>query len=78
MEERLRPGLTARVEVTVYEGRDVVLVPRVAIRREGERSMVRVAGRGGVEWREVAVGRLGRAEAEIVEGLAEGEVVVVE
>ena len=51
MEERLRPGLTARVEVTVYEGRDVVLVPRVAIRREGERSMVRVGGRGGVEWR---------------------------
>lgn len=63
--------------IIVDEVRDVVKVPSAAIFRRGKADAVFLVERGTVSIREVQLGRRGRLESEVVQGLAEGDLVVV-
>jgi macrolide-specific efflux system membrane fusion protein len=73
----LRPEMTAYVTIYLETRDDVLAVPRGAIRRDGGRYVVRVLQDGVVEDREVRVGWRDEDFTEIVEGLTEGETVLV-
>jgi RND family efflux transporter MFP subunit len=68
----LRPEMTANVRIQL-ETRNVLAIPARAIRQEGGRNVVYVAGGGAAELRPIRVGWRDGPWAEIVEGLAEGE-----
>lgn len=70
-------GLSATVEVIHQEVSDALLVPVEALRDlgEGEYAVFVVGSDGKLRLREVKVGLVGEAFAEITDGLSEGEVV---
>jgi macrolide-specific efflux system membrane fusion protein len=74
----LRPEMTANVTLFLETREDVLAVPRRALRREGGRYVVRVRQDGLVEEREVRVGWRDDRFTEIVEGLEEGQTVLIE
>ena len=78
--ERLRPGMTCRIEIVVYANPRAVLVPVGAVRRRGGVDTVTVwhDETGSREERTVTAGETTLREVEIVSGLAAGEQVVVE
>lgn len=73
---KLRPGLFARVRLTVAERDNAVLVPEQAIVPQGEQLFVYVIEDGKAAIRPVRVGLRQNGRAEIVEGLQAGEVVI--
>ncbi|MDY7091540.1 MAG: efflux RND transporter periplasmic adaptor subunit [Acidobacteriota bacterium] len=79
---RLKPGMFARVSLATGEPqeRSVLVVPREAIQRDGEESIVFVSTNspGRFERRAVQVGDVAEALAEIVSGLEAGDEVVTE
>jgi cobalt-zinc-cadmium efflux system membrane fusion protein len=80
-ERRLKPGMFARVDLrsTETETHTALAVPRAAVQRDGEESIVFVRTTPGrFERREVVLGRVTGELVEIVSGLAAGEEVVVE
>ena len=75
IEQALRPGMSATVEILVEFLRDVVSVPLQAVQREGDVHYVwQVTDLGTVATR-VEVGRNSLTNVEIREGLHEGDVV---
>jgi HlyD family secretion protein len=76
--EGLRPNMTADAEVIVAERSDVLVVPEASVVREGDRAFVeRPTGRGDERTRvEVRLGLGNGADVEVVDGLAEGDVIV--
>jgi multidrug efflux pump subunit AcrA (membrane-fusion protein) len=72
-EKILRPGMTARVTVNLGEKEDAVLIPRDALLD----SYLFVVQDSTAERRDVVVGIVGDKNVEIVEGVSEGERVVV-
>lgn len=75
---RLMNNMTAQVFFVEGRARDVVTVPRSSLVGDGEVARVQVLSNGQPEWRTVKVGLSDRLRAEIREGLAAGEPVVVE
>jgi membrane fusion protein (multidrug efflux system) len=72
----LRPGMFARATfVTGHE--DILTIPRAAISEVGQLTTVRVVSQGGVELRQVALGRTFGNRVEILAGLNPGERVLV-
>lgn len=78
-EYRGRIGDAYRVEarIIVWEGKDVLKVPSGALSRRGKSQAVFVLGEGKAELRPIKVGHNNGLEAEILDGLAEGEQVVL-
>ena len=74
----LKPGMGASLEITTLEKQDVLLVPNRAVQTLGPRKIVKVWRNGGVEEVEVVTGLSNAEVTEIVEGLREGDVIVVE
>ncbi|HEX2165110.1 MAG TPA: efflux RND transporter periplasmic adaptor subunit, partial [Thermoanaerobaculia bacterium] len=78
---RLKPGMFATVEIAGSGGEEAapaLAVPRAAVQRDGEGSILFVrTGPGRFERREVEIGRLGDEHAEVLAGVAPGEEVVV-
>ena len=74
----LKPGMGASLEITTLEKRDVLLVPNRAVQTLGPRKIVKVWRNGRVEEVEVVTGLSNAEVTEIVKGLREGDVVVVE
>lgn len=75
----LYEGMTGEVTFVTKETRDVLYVSNRAIFREGTRSYVKVYNDGGqVIEKEVTTGFSDGVNVEIVEGLSEGEVVLIE
>jgi RND family efflux transporter MFP subunit len=72
--ERLIPGLTGEVSIVVGEHDNALIVPRRAL--FGNSLLVVKSGR--VQLRKVSVGYVGLNEAEILEGVEEGERVIVD
>ena len=72
---RLRPGMTARVEILVEERAKAVHVPLDAVFEREGRTIVWVAGRAGVEAREVVLGPSNANFVVVERGLAAGEIV---
>lgn len=74
---QLREGLTVTVSIIIQERNDVLLVPNQAITRQGLVSFVQVVENGVIEQRSVRTGLSDWQYTEIIEGLSEGEEVVV-
>ncbi|CAM3192301.1 membrane fusion protein, macrolide-specific efflux system [Paracoccus aminovorans] len=76
----LRTYMTAQVSILLGEARDVLTIPATALGRPGRDGgyTVRVLGAGGsAETREIRVGLNDKVVAEVAEGLAEGEQVIL-
>jgi HlyD family secretion protein len=71
----LMPDLTASLDVELVRTPGVLVVPRDAVRREGERAYVRVQRGSGFEERDVTVSGMSAHEAVIASGVDEGAVV---
>jgi membrane fusion protein, multidrug efflux system len=73
----LKSGMTARVSVETSLESEVLLVPSGALLREGERNLVYVDEDGIARQREILLGRRLGGRAEVLEGLEEGDIVVL-
>lgn len=71
----LRPGMSCKVKVTTYEKADAVKVPLSAVKSDepGVYHVFVQTADGGSEKRVVKVGQRTAQEAEVLEGLAEGD-----
>ncbi|WP_254276180.1 efflux RND transporter periplasmic adaptor subunit [Halomonas sp. 3H] len=76
--ERLKPGMYADVQLTTRPLQGVLYLPAEAVIRTGRQDRVILAlGEGRFQAREVQVGRRANGDLEIIEGLREGERVVL-
>lgn len=75
--DALRDGFRVELRIVVWHGGDVRIVPTGALFREGERWAAFVVEDERAVLREVEIGRRGGLEAEVLSGLAEGDVVVL-
>lgn len=74
---RLAHGYRVEVRIVLWQGADVLKLPLSALFRDDGRWAVFVEQDGRARLRRVELGRLSGLEAEIVDGLAEGERVVL-
>ncbi|WP_437185874.1 HlyD family efflux transporter periplasmic adaptor subunit [Planctomicrobium sp. SH668] len=74
---RLRPGLTTQVELLVDNRSNVLQVPMQAVVTIVDKQVSFVYGNGASEFRYVKVGQANDAYLEILEGLKEGEKIVL-
>jgi len=75
----LKVGMSAETDIVIAERNDVLLVPDRAITEDSEGNpMVKVVVNEQTEERQVVIGISDGFDTEIVSGLSEGEVVVVE
>lgn len=74
---RLRPGLLAQVRAVESEARDVVIVPRRALLETAAGVRVAVEVDGASAGRTISIGRRTEEEAEVLEGLREGDRVLL-
>ncbi len=75
----LKAGMSATADIIIAERSGVLLVPNRAIGEDSEGNLVvKVVVNGQIEERPVAIGISDGYEVEILDGLEEGEVVVVE
>lgn len=75
---QLRAGLEADVEGTVVLAKDVLSVPRSALRREGSEDYVLTVNQGKLQRNSLRLGAVSNERAEVREGLSAGSEVVVE
>lgn len=78
-ERRLRIGMTANIEIVVDEAHDTLIVPMTALAEEGQNgdSVLIVGANGQPEARPVVLGLQDGVNAQVLEGLREGEEVVI-
>jgi len=77
-ENLLRPEMTAAVTISLETRHDVLTVPSRAMQRERGRNIVYVQTTDGVEPREVKVGWREGQWVEVLDGVSEGEAVLLE
>ncbi len=75
---RLRPGMFVKADIIIKHQPEAVIIPRSAIQTRDNRSVVFVVEGVSAEMREITEGISTREEVEIVEGLNEGERLVIE
>lgn len=73
----LKPGLTAEVEIVVQERKDVLQVPFQSLVSAGKTRYAYALTPDGPERREVVTGAANDTHVEILDGLAEGERVIL-
>lgn len=76
-EGKLRPDMTANVIIFLDQRKGVLTVPNRAVQREGSRKFVHSLENGSIERRYVNTGWKDSSYTEILDGLREGNVVVV-
>jgi membrane fusion protein (multidrug efflux system) len=74
--QRLKPGMFVEVQIVIGMKEDVLVIPRRSILYKQNQTYVFVAERGQVSQREVTLGLTEEDQAEVLEGVAEGDVVV--
>ena len=72
-----KPGMSAVVDLRVRTAADAVAAPASAVFRDGDRDAVWVVRDGTVKRRRVVVGAQGEESVEVVEGLVEGDRIVI-
>ena len=75
--ELLRPGMKGEARISLGRVEQALIVPRSAVRLEGEQPYVWVETAGGQERRDVELGSGDIVQVSIVEGLREGERVLL-
>ncbi len=76
-EEKLKPDMTTNVLIFLDQRKGVLTVPNKAVQREGQRKFVVVLDKGLPDRRYVDVGWKDQSYTEILEGLREGDLVVI-
>jgi multidrug efflux pump subunit AcrA (membrane-fusion protein) len=74
---RLRPGMSVVAQVVTYRQPDALLVPRRAVRFEQGEAHATVVAAGRRLDRRIEVGHAGETDFEVLEGLAEGDRVLI-
>jgi multidrug efflux pump subunit AcrA (membrane-fusion protein) len=77
-EHQLKPGMFARVNIIIEKKENVILVPIKAILSENNRRFVFVVNGSIARKKEVKTGVYQKDSVEIIEGLNEGEDVIIE
>jgi RNA polymerase sigma-70 factor (ECF subfamily) len=76
--QRLRLGMSARVELLLKELANVLTVPiEATLRFDGKDHVAVPRSGGGIDWREVTLGERNNERGEVTEGLESGESVVL-
>ncbi len=73
----LPAGLTAAINIIIEQKDNVLVVPSRAIRRQGREQVAEVVKDGKTERRQVRTGLSNDQMVEVVEGLQEGEQVLI-
>ncbi len=73
----LKPGMSAKVEILVEQLKDVIIVPVQVVASRGGRKVCFVSTPGGTEERVVQTGAFDDTFVQIVDGLKEGEKVLL-
>jgi macrolide-specific efflux system membrane fusion protein len=76
----LRIGMTAQVSIVLNQAKGVIIVPAQVLQKKSGRGagfQVPVLNQGGIEYRDVSVGISNKINAEITQGLEEGEQIVL-
>jgi RND family efflux transporter MFP subunit len=74
----VKPGMHADVEIAADIYKDRLLVPQAAVLVRGGRKLVFVVEEGLAKWRYIEVGLENEDYAEVLDGVKEGEMVIVE
>lgn len=77
-QEEIKPGMHAEVEIAAEVYKDRLLVPQEAVLVRGGRKLVFVVEGGQAKWRYIEVGLENENYAEVLDGVKEGEKVIVE
>ena len=77
-QEEIKPGMHAEVEIAADIYKDRLLVPQEAVLVRGGRKLVFVVEEGLAKWRYIEVGLENKDYAEVLDGVKEGEMVIVE
>jgi RND family efflux transporter MFP subunit len=77
-QEEIKPGMHAEVEIAADIYKDRVLVPQEAVLVRGGRKLVFAVEEGLAKWRYIEVGLENKDYAEVLDGIKEGEMVIVE
>lgn len=75
--ERLKPGMTAEVEIVVQRNENVLMIPLLCVIEERGNPRVRVKKLGRLELRDVMLGIANDAFVEVIDGVKEGELVLL-
>ena len=75
--QKLRPGLTAQVEILVDSRDDVLQIPLTAVLAIADKQFAYVLTDNGEELRELVTGQSNQSHVEIKEGIKEGELVIM-
>jgi RND family efflux transporter MFP subunit len=73
----IKPGMEGIIEHQVEKRKNILKIPRLALRNGSEGYEVHVLNDGNVEIRRVRIGLIGDDDIEIQEGVKEGELLVV-
>jgi RND family efflux transporter MFP subunit len=77
-QEEIKPGMHAEVEIAAEVYKDRLLVPQEAVLVRGGRKLVFVVEEGLAKWRYIEVGLENESYAEVLDGVKDGENVIVE
>jgi len=77
-EEKIKPGMHAEVEIIAEIYKDRLMVPQDAVLDRGGRKLVFAVEEGWAKWKYVTLGLENEEYAEILEGITEGEQVIVD
>jgi HlyD family secretion protein len=78
-ELKVKPGMTAQVEISIGNYEDMLAVPIGAVTEHFQKSYIYVReGVGAITRRMITIGRTTHSYVEVVEGLKEGEVVMLD
>lgn len=77
-DETLKSGMTANVEIIIAKKENVLLIPEYAVKKDkGESFALVKTDQGNYEKRQVKTGLSDRKNTEILEGLTEGEKIII-
>ena len=77
-QEEIKPGMHAEVEIAADIYKDRLLVPQESVLVRGGRKLVFVVEEGLAKWRYIEVGLENKDSAEVLDGVKEGEMVIIE
>ena len=77
-DERLRPGMSARIEFELTRAENVVRVPADAVFRRGDRPVAFVRRGGAIVEHEVSLGLENETEVEVRRGISDGDELLLE
>lgn len=77
-EEEIKPGMHAEVEIPAEIHKDRLLIPQEAVLVRAGRKLAFVVENGLAKWRYIKIGLENEDYAEVLEGVKEGELIIIE